>query len=230
MTSRSTWVLTAPARRGAAAAAGHPGWRSHTFADGVRSLTLTRPLVKATTRQLWDRLSELIGRGCRSLIVDASAIEPSDEQLALLASAFRGRPATCEAVVVARRDSPFADRLPGWVGVAWTFSDARRQLATRRMRRDARVRPEPGGGIPAGERNVLAVRQALRWAERSAREGDYEHALASLATVQRTAGSLSPQWQQRRRAWLAARRAQAVIDRRARRGDRRSGRPGDERP
>jgi hypothetical protein len=39
---------------------------------------------------------------------------------------------------------------------------------------------------------------------RSAREGDYERALAWLATVERTDGELPEPWQQQRRTWQAA--------------------------
>lgn len=201
------------ARSGQQMPGDQPTWRSHTFADGVRAITLLGSLDAATAGRLWSRLSELIGRGSRRLIVDASAIDAGGDEPALLASAFAGRPLSCDAVVVARRGSLVVGMLPTWVGVAWTLSDARQQLATGIVRRDARGRRGPGGGISPGEREVLAARQALRWAERSAREGDYERALTGLANVERVEGMLSPDWQQRRRTWLAAWRTQAAGDR-----------------
>lgn len=210
MTTRLAWTAVDRGHGSVTALGGHPGWRSHTFADGVRAITLVDPLDAAMAGRLWSRLSELIARGCRRLIVDATAIDPRGDEPALLASAFAGRPTSFEAVVVTQRGSQVVDMLPGWVGVAWTLSDARRQLSRGVARRDTRARRGPGGGIPPSERSALAVRQSLRWAERSAREGDYERALAWLSQIERSEGALSSFWQQRRRDWLAAWRIRAA--------------------
>jgi hypothetical protein len=69
-----TKATTSPARDLAqlASAGSTAGWRSHTFGDGVRSLTLLGPLDVALAGRLWTRISELLERGCRKLIVDAS--------------------------------------------------------------------------------------------------------------------------------------------------------------
>jgi hypothetical protein len=209
MTTQLAGAASGNVRRIAFNGGGQAGWRSHTFADGVRSITLTGPLDAATAGRLWSRLSELIAHGCRRLIVDASAVRSGGDEPALLASAFAGRPVSCDAIVVARRGSPLVSMLPAWVGIAWSLSDARQQLATGIVHHERRG-AGPGGGISAGERNALAVRQSLRWAERSAREGDYERALAWLATVERVEGRLSTHWQQRRGSWLSAWREQVA--------------------
>lgn len=67
----------------------------------------------------------------------------------------------------------------------------------------------PAGRMPAGERHVLAIRQSLRWAQRCAREGDYERALGWLAMVERIDGALPDPWPQMRTAWQAAWTAQS---------------------
>lgn len=185
------------------------GWRSHTFADGVRSLTLLDSLDAALAGRLWSRISELLDRGCRRLVVDASGIEPSGEQPALLAAVFAGRPASCQAVVVAPAASELPDLLPATVGLALSLSDAHAQLRAGLVHR----RPPPAAPaarIPAAERHALSVRQSLRWAERAAREGDYEHALAWLGSVERAEGRLDEHWRAARSVWAAAWAAQAA--------------------
>ncbi len=189
---------------------GGVGWRSHTFADGVRSLTLVGPLDVALAGRLWTRISELVQRGCRRLIVDVCAIELAGDAPALLAAVFTGRPASYQAVVVAAPGSSLADVLPGSVGVTRSLSDAHRQLQTGIVRHEVRRRPEPGGRIPAQERHALALRQSLRWAERVAREGDYERALSWLNLVERTGSSLPDAWQRHREVWTAAWAAQTT--------------------
>lgn len=186
------------------APAGEPaGWRSHTFADGVRSLTLVGPLDAALAGRLWTRVSELLDRGCRRLVVDASAIEPTGEQCALLAAVFAGRPASYQAVVVAPATSELVDLLPSTVGVALSLSDAHVQLRRGTVRRPAPP-AAPAARLPAAERRVLAVRQSLRWADRAAREGDYERALSWLSIVERTDGRLDAHWAAARKHWTAA--------------------------
>jgi hypothetical protein len=185
-------------------------WRSHTFQDGVRSLTLVGPLDAALAGRLWTRISELLERGCRRLIVDASAIDPAGEQPALLAAIFTGRPASFYAVVVAPRGSVLVDLLPASVGVAPSLSDAHRQLRVGSVRRPARSRPAPAGRIPAVERHALSIRQSLRWAERAAREGDYDRALSWLEMVERIEGRLDDQWRHARDVWVAAWTTQTV--------------------
>jgi len=185
-------------------------WRSHTFQDGVRSLTLVGPLDVALAGRLWTRISELLERGCRRLIVDASAIDPDGEQPALLAAIFAGRPGSFHAVVVAPRGSALVDLLPASVGVALSLSDAYRQLRAGAVRRPARSRPAPAGRIPAVERHVLSIRQSLRWAERAAREGDYDRALAWLEMVERVEGRLDDEWRHARDVWVAAWAAQTA--------------------
>lgn len=179
------------------------GWRSHTFADGVRSLTLQGPFEAALAGRLWNRISELLDRGCRRLVVDASRIEPGGEQPALLAAVFAGRPASFQAVVVAPPASELADLLPATVGVASSLSDAHAQLRAGTIRRPPRP-AAPAARIPAGERRALAVRQSLRWAERAAREGDYERALSWLSTIEQTDGRLDEHWQAVRELWIVA--------------------------
>lgn len=186
------------------------GWRSHTFSDGVRSLTLNDRLDAQTAARLWARLAELMERGCRHLVVDASAVEPLVDEPALLAAAFAGWPASCQAVVIAPAGSTVAAELPPCVGVAGTLTEARRQLKAGIVSRENRKRQGPAKGLSAGERHELAVRQSLRWAERSAHEGDYEQALSWLATVEAVEGQLPDVWHERRRAWLTAQRAQAA--------------------
>ncbi|HEX4805711.1 MAG TPA: hypothetical protein VFU94_07400 [Conexibacter sp.] len=68
----------------------------------------------------------------------------------------------------------------------------------------------PGGRIADGERHALAVRQSLRWAERAAREGDYERALGWLRMVEQVDGALDAEWRARRETWLAAWRARTT--------------------
>lgn len=185
-------------------------WRSHTFADGVRSLTLVGPLDVGLAGRLWTRISELIERGGRRLIVDARAIEPAGEQPALLAAVFVGRSSSYQAVVVVPPGSALVDLLPASVGVTLSLTDAHRQLTTGIVRREARQRPAPAARIPPADRHALAVRQSLRWAERAAREGDYERALSWLTVVERVDGSLSDEWRCRRDVWVAAWEAQTA--------------------
>lgn len=180
-----------------------PGWRSHTFADGVRSLTLLPPLDAALAGRLWTRVSELLERGCRRLVVDASAIEPTAEQRALLAAVFAGRSASYQAVVVAPRGSDLAALLPSTVGVALSLSDAHAQLQRGMVRRPA-APAAPAARLPAAERRALSVRQSLRWAERAAREGDYDRALSSLNSIERAEGHLDEHWRAARKLWAAA--------------------------
>lgn len=187
-----------------------PGWRSHTFADGVRSLTLVAPLDAALAGRLWTRVSELVERGCRRLIVDASAVEPSGEQRALLAAVFAGRPASYQAVVVAPPASELVDALPPGVGVALSLSDAHAQLRRGTVRRPAPP-AAPAARLPAEERHALSVRQTLRWAERAAREGDYERALSWLGAVEHAEGLLDPHWRAVRKLWTDAWAAQATF-------------------
>jgi hypothetical protein len=187
------------------------GWRSHTFADGISSLTLIGPLDVALAGRLWTRISELIERGGRRLIVDASTIDPTGEQPALLASVFVGRPPSYQAVVVAPPASALVDLLPRGVGVTLSLSDARRQLASGIVRHRRSSGPVgPAGRIPPAERHALATRQSLRWAERAAREGDFERALSWLSMLERVEGGLPERWRRQRKAWVAAWAAQTT--------------------
>jgi len=198
----------ATVERAAIAHAGQQaGWRSHTFADGVRSITLIGPLDAALAGRLWTRVSELLARGCRRLIVDASPIQPTGDQLALLAAVFAGRPASCQAVVVSAAGPALVELLPPAVGVARSLSDAHAQLQRGTVRRPGSP-AAPAARLPAAERRALSVRQSLRWAERAAREGDYEHALSWLGVVERADGRLDAHWSAVRELWsvtLAAR-------------------------
>jgi len=183
------------------------GWRSHTFADGVRLLTLVDPLDAALAGRLWTRVSELLDRGCRRLVLDASTIELTGEQSALLAAVFAGRPASYQAVVVAPPASELVDMLPPTVGVALSLTDAQSQLRRGTVRRPP-APAAPAARLPAGERRALSVRQSLRWAERAAAEGDYERALSWLNIVERTEGRLDSHWRAARKLWTAAWAAQ----------------------
>ena len=135
--------------------------------------------------------------------MDASAIEPTGEQCALLAAVFAGRPASYQAVVVAPTGSELVDLLPSTVGVALSLSDAHGQLRRGTVRRPTPP-AAPAARLPAGERRALSVRQSLRWAERAAREGDYERALSWLSIVERAEGRLDAHWSAARKLWTAA--------------------------
>lgn len=212
------WSTTSRAgkpRSPMAGAVADRGWRSHTFADGVRALTLTAPLDVPMAGRLWARVTELQERGCRRLIVDVSGVELDGDSPALLASVLANRPASLASIVVAPPASGLERLLPAAVAVTPSLSDARRQLTTGLARREPARGPGPAGRIPAAERHALAVRQSLRWAERGAREGDYERALAWLTMIERTEGGLPASWQERRRAWLAAWTARAGDEARA---------------
>jgi hypothetical protein len=195
-----TRMAMAHERTAVAHAGEQPGWRSHTFADGVRSLTLVDSLDAALAGRLWTRVSELIERGCRRFVVDASSIEPTGEQCTLLAAVFSGRPPSYQAVVVAPPGSELVDLLPSTVGVALSLSDAHAQLRRGAVRRPASP-AAPAARLPDAERRALSVRQSLRWAERAARERDYERALSWLNVVERTDGDLDPHWRAARKHW-----------------------------
>jgi hypothetical protein len=197
-----TQMATAHDHVALAHAGEQPGWRSHTFADGVRSLRLLDPLDAALAGRLWTRVSELIERGCRRFVVDASAIEPTGEQCKLLAAVFAGRPPSYQAVVVAPPGSELVDLLPSTVGVALSLSDAHAQLRRGMVRRPAPP-AAPAARLPDAERRALSVRQSLRWAERAARERDYERALSWLNVVERTDGDLDAHWRATREVWAA---------------------------
>ena len=184
------------AERSASARAGEArgGWRSHTFADGVRSLTLVGPLDVALAGRLWSRIAELLTRGARRLIIDASAIEPAGEEPALLAAVLAGHRSSCQVVVIVPAGSSLTDLLPTSVGVALTLTDAHRQLACGVIRHARRAPAVPGGRLTAVERRTLSIRQAIRWAQRAAREGEYERALGWLDVIERTEGQLPLVW------------------------------------
>lgn len=202
-------ISTVQERHELAHAGERRGWRSHTFADGVRSLTLMEPLDAALAGRLWTRISELLERGCRRLVVDASAIELSGDRSALLAAVFAGRPVSFQAVVVAPPDSELVEMLPATVGVALSLSDAQAQLRRGMIRRQSSP-AAPAARLPAAERRALSVRQSLRWAERAAREGDYERALSWLSLVERSEGALDPHWRAARKLWSGAWAAQVA--------------------
>jgi hypothetical protein len=204
----TTRISRAHERAALAHVGDRPEWRSHTFADGMRSLTLIAPLDAALAGRLWQRLNELLERGCERLVVDASAIEPTEEQCALLAAVFAGRSASYQAVVVAPPGAELAGLLPPAVGVALSLSDAHGQLRRGTLRRPGPA--APAARLPAAERRALSVRQSLRWAERAAREGDYEHALSWLNTIERTEGPLDEHWSAARTLWAAASVAQVA--------------------
>lgn len=190
-----------------------PGWRSHTFGDGVRSLTLVGPLDVALAGRLWTRIAELLERGTRRVIVDASAVELAGEASALLAAVFAGHSASCHAVVIVPAGSTLADRLPASIGVARSLTEAHRQLDSGIVRQHVGSRtPAPAGRIAAKERDELATRQSLRWARRAAREGDYERALSWLQAVERIEGRLPPDWTEAREVWTAAWAAQTAAE------------------
>jgi hypothetical protein len=199
----TTQTSTVHDRSHIAHAGEQPGWRSHTFADGVRSLTLVDQLDAALAGRLWTRVSELLERGCRRLVIDAGAIEPTGEQCGLLAAVFAGRPASYQAVVVVPAGSELVDLLPASVGVALSLSDAHSQLRRGMVRRPTPP-AAPAARLPAAERRALSVRQSLRWAERAARERDYERALSWLSVVERAEGALDPHWRAARKLWQAA--------------------------
>lgn len=202
-------------RRGELGRGADAGWRSHTFADGVCSITLTGALDRGAADRLAGRLRELCERGCDRLIVDVSAaVAPAMQAPGLLAAVFRSYPLSAEVVVVTSRSSVLDGLLPARVAVAWCLSDARRLLGQPSNGRGGRA---PASTIGAEDRHVLAVRQALRWASQTAGTGDYEGALRGLATIERVEGRLPERWQARRRAWLAASREQAASRSRPRR-------------
>ena len=184
------------------------GWRSHTFADGVRSLTLLAPLDVALAGRLWSRIAQLLARGTRRLIVDASSIQAAGDEPALLAAVFAGHPASCHAVVVVPAGSSLTDLLPASVGIARTLTDAHHQLASGIVHQTRRRPAPPAGPIPPAERRALAIRQSWRWAQQAAREGDYERALSWLDMIERTDGRLPPEGHEARKLWTAAWTAQ----------------------
>jgi len=159
----------------AAAGSGREGWRSHTFADGVRCLTLLGPLDVRAADRISTRISELVARGARELIVDARAIEPAGDQPALLAAVFTRRPASYQAVVLTRPGSALVDLLPPSVAVTASLTAAHRRLAGGDPLDDRDAASAlPADQIPAGERRALAARQSQRWADRAAGEGSQE--------------------------------------------------------
>jgi hypothetical protein len=191
------------------------GWRSHTFADGVCSITLTTVLDAEVAQRLGGRLRELCARGCERLIVDVTgAVEVAGDAPELLAAVFHEHTPACEIVVVTARRSELDGLLPARIAVAWSLSDARRLLAVEAESPGGRVRPSPAGAIGASDRHTLAIRQALRWAAQTAGTGDYENALRGLATIERVEGTLPEGWEERRQAWLLASREQAAQRRR----------------
>jgi hypothetical protein len=211
--SATTANSRADARRGSMARERHGdggAWRSHTFSDGVCSITLTAALDPGLADRLRERLRQLAQRGCDRLILDlTAALEPGGEAPALLARLLAAHPPSCEVVVVVPRRSALDELLPARIAVAWSLSDARRLLASPPAGRRARRQRGPAGAIAPADRHALAVRQALRWAAQMAGAGDYESALRALATIEGVEGSLAPGWRERRQAWLAASGAQA---------------------
>ena len=67
------------------------------------------------------------------------------------------------------------------------------------QQRASSKRPRAGG-----ERHEAAVAQSLRWAEESALRGDHGDALAWLAAIEATGDPLAPDYQAKRREWLAS--------------------------
>lgn len=165
---------------------------------------LTGSLDAETAERVRARLRELGQRGCERLIVDVSAAGELDRvERALLARVLEARPAECEVVVVTDvRRSALAAMLAE-IPVTWSLSAARALLARDTPSREGRERPGPGAMLSSADHHLLAVRQALRWAERTAGAGDYESALRALVTIERIEGSLPQGWHERRQAWLA---------------------------
>jgi hypothetical protein len=101
---------------------------------------------------------------------------------------------------------PPASTQPEGSGLMWADRVSRlwSQLETGAVRNAPRRPPAPGGQMPPAERHELAIRQSLRWAERAAREGDYERALGWLTMVERVEGRLPDEWRRTREVWRAA--------------------------
>lgn len=198
----------APARAGEAGSGHgeHPGgwWRSHTFMDGTREIILRVRIAPVVAGALHARLCELTARGSDRVVLDLSASVPlGQEERGLLAGALAGQPPDCRIALVLPEGADAEDFYGAHVCVAGTLSGARRML-----RRPAGERARgPAGPLVPPDRHALAVRQSLRWATLAAAEGDYDTALAWLATVESVEGSLPAEWRRRREAWSLACRA-----------------------
>ncbi len=177
-------------------------WQSHTFMDGTREIVLCARLAPVIAGALHARLCELTAHGCDRVVLDLSGAGPlGREELGLLAGALAGQPPDCRMAVVVPDGVPAGEALGDGIRVADSLSGARRALqgpAGRRGRAPAGPQVQP-------DHHALAVRQSLRWATLAASAGDYEAALAWLASAEAAEGSLSAEWRRRRQAWSLAR-------------------------
>ena len=165
------------------------GWRSHTFQTAC-VLDAGRSVRRGAGGAPVERIAELLERGARRLIVDASAIHPAGESL-VAGGRLRRPPASFRLSSSHRAGSSVTDLLPASVGVALSLSDAIANCALGRLRRPARSRPYPPGA--SRPRSGTRSRSASRCAgpQRAAREGDYDRALAWLHMVERAEGRLT---------------------------------------
>jgi hypothetical protein len=203
-TRKSTRALNGRSRRGVTASGSRDDcWRTETLPDGARVVALAGALSATAAQEL---LRELCDDRWQRLVVDLRAAEPLREDApALLAAIFLERVPRAEIVVVCSRRSALAGLLPTSVAIASSLEDARHLLAIKARRRTVhRASRADSDVISAVNRHALAVRQGLRWAAQAAAGGDYEAALRSLDTLERVEGTLTPDWQERRRAWQTA--------------------------
>jgi hypothetical protein len=151
----------------------HARWRSHTFADGVHAITVVDRLEPVLAQALRRRVRELIHRGCRRLILDASrAATPDRRERALLAEVLASQPRSCEIVLVVPRRFAVRELLAADVALARSFAEARELLRAGRSPHAANGRPMPAAGLSQLERSALAARQTSRWAAQAAARGD----------------------------------------------------------
>jgi hypothetical protein len=105
-------------------------WRSHTFADGVHAITLAGRLDHALVTEVRARVRQLVVRGHRRLVLDASRIDATAVEARRVAEILvqpRGR---CRIAVLLPAEIARAMWLPAGVARVETLADARRVLST----------------------------------------------------------------------------------------------------
>jgi hypothetical protein len=104
-------------------------WRSHTFADGVHAITLTGRLDAELADGVRARVRELVIRGHRRLVLDASRVDATAGEARRVAEILLQPRGRCRIAVLLPDEIVRATWLPAGVARVATLADARRVLA-----------------------------------------------------------------------------------------------------
>jgi hypothetical protein len=104
-------------------------WRSHTFADGVHAITLTGRLDGELVADVRARVRQLIVRGHRRVVLDATRIDATATEARRVAELLLQPRGRCRIAVLLPAEIARAVWLPAGVARVATLADARRLCA-----------------------------------------------------------------------------------------------------